>query len=79
MAVADQCVVFTAACRYERFLLLHKECPGQVLVPMMDIDLMWHTHIGSGGVYTQDCNQWFGKLLQHDDMIPDSQLTDSFM
>ena len=60
-------------------LLLHKECPGQVLVPMMDIDLMWHTHIGSGGVYTQDCNQWFGKLLQHDDMIPDSQLTDSFM
>ena len=69
-----------AVIRYKRFLLLHKEHPGMVLVPMMDIDLIWHAHMGSGGdVYQRDTKEAFnGKVFSHDDHAAPSVLGKAF-
>jgi hypothetical protein len=40
--------------RYLRFLLLWRDTPGLVVVPMYDIDLMWHAHMAHSGLYRRD-------------------------
>ena len=44
-----------ALCRYMRFLVLWRENPDlETLVPMIDIDLMWHAHMAHSGMYACD-------------------------
>ncbi|GAX85220.1 hypothetical protein CEUSTIGMA_g12640.t1 [Chlamydomonas eustigma] len=64
--------------RYLRFLQLHKEHPGLTLVPMMDIDLMWHTHMGVATSYHSDCQALFGRILSQNDDLPPSDLEEGF-
>lgn len=49
------------------------------LVPMMDIDLFWHTHMGIAGVYRKDTLAAFGKVFDHNDNIVESQRVDAFL
>jgi hypothetical protein len=38
----------------------------QMLVPTLDIDLIWHVHQLSPLDYREDCNEIVGRLLHHD-------------
>src|SRR5262245_48194035 len=64
--------------RYHKFLTLIKENPGQMLVPTLDIDLFWHSHILHPNEYRSYCFYTLGKILNHDDSVEDSKLTNSF-
>lgn len=54
---------------YQRFLLLMKKHPKEVLVPTYLIDLYWHTHMTAGSIYDyhSDCERIVGRLIDHDD------------
>lgn len=52
--------------RYKNFLLLLKKNPNAVLVPMYDIDLVWHAHIlRSTSCYARDCESVVGRFVDH--------------
>lgn len=55
--------------RYERFLRLFALYPGKMLVPTLDIDLVWHTHQCSAEGYRVAMVERTGKLINHDDKI----------
>lgn len=53
--------------RYLLFLALHKHAPEEsLLVPMVDINIMWHAHISCSFEYRMDCQVILGYLLKHD-------------
>ena len=52
--------------------------PNQTLVPMYDIDLLWHTHMATSGAYAKDCMALLGKLYSHRDDIEGPALGDAF-
>lgn len=53
--------------------------PQQTLVPMMDVDLMWHTHMGIANAYHNDMYALLGdKRLNHDDGIEEGHRVNSF-
>jgi hypothetical protein len=54
-----------AKMRYSKFLELCRASPGSTVVPMYDIDLMWHTHISLSASYHPDCQRIFGKVGGH--------------
>lgn len=68
--------------RYLKFINLKKLNRDAFLVPMYDIDLMWHTHQLSPASYCADTKQWLGYTLNHDDTTtdrsPGSHLNQSF-
>ncbi len=51
-----------ARCRYMRYLVLWRENPGVTLVPMYDIDLMWHAHMAHSAMYQRDLLAFAGKV-----------------
>ncbi|EAW09083.1 uncharacterized protein ACLA_078310 [Aspergillus clavatus NRRL 1] len=55
--------------RYDHFLLLFRLCPGTVLVPTLDIDLVWHTHQCSAAVYEAGMDVRAGRFINHEDTI----------
>ncbi|KAH7323243.1 hypothetical protein B0I35DRAFT_427354 [Stachybotrys elegans] len=55
--------------RYEKFLTLSRLHPKVMLVPMLDIDLVWHTHQCSAIHYIQDVTALTGQFLGHDDKL----------
>lgn len=55
--------------RYEKFLRLLQLCPRQMLVPTLDIDLVWHTHQCSAGAYYASVKRRTGVFLNHDDKL----------
>jgi hypothetical protein len=54
-----------AVTRYVRFLTLMREHPNKFLVPMYDIDLVWHAHIASTVAYERDCESFVGRFIDH--------------
>ncbi|GFH12369.1 uncharacterized protein HaLaN_08039 [Haematococcus lacustris] len=65
--------------RYLRFVLLWRALPELTVVPMYDIDLMWHAHMAHSGAYQQDMMQLAGKLLHHDDSLPIPKLAADYL
>ena len=63
--------------RYKNFLLLAKDYDGP-LVPTLDIDIIWHTHMLSPIDYFPDCERIAGRVLHHNDELPSDELTDHF-
>eukprot|EP00250_Pteridium_aquilinum_P017833 c23794_g1_i1 orf=101-2452(+) len=58
--------------RYKGFLYLLKLSGLRFfLVPTYDIDLMWHSHQASPGVYQEDTVKLLGRVLNHDDTDSD--------
>ncbi|KAL2130156.1 hypothetical protein VTI74DRAFT_6811 [Chaetomium olivicolor] len=55
--------------RYEEFLGLFKAYPGEMLVPTLDIDLVWHTHQLGAARYERDMLVAGGSYIDHDDKI----------
>jgi len=54
--------------------LMKKREPSIPLVPTLQIDLFWHTHMRNPIQYMADCKLYFGDILEHDDAIPEDKL-----
>ncbi|KAH6714819.1 hypothetical protein BKA61DRAFT_479955, partial [Leptodontidium sp. MPI-SDFR-AT-0119] len=67
-----------ATTRYERFLQLFKKYPGKMLVPTLDIDLIWHTHQCFPKSYQTLCEKEASRKFNHDDSLPRTKLKDGF-
>jgi len=63
---ADKCIQ-----QYKNFLFLLKKYGNtQQLTPSEDLDEVWHLHILNTKQYRQDCDNIFGKFLDHDPIYP---------
>ena len=65
---------------YYKFLNLKNLAqPSQIIVPTIQIDLLWHTHIlASQSSYAKDCKAIMKTEFNHDDSIDDSNLESYF-
>lgn len=65
--------------RYHRFFAIINRYPGKLVVPTLDIDLVWHTHQLSPGEYydfsIKHANYVF---IDHDDKVESSTLNTQF-
>ncbi|KAJ3320301.1 hypothetical protein HDU76_000340 [Blyttiomyces sp. JEL0837] len=68
-----------ATIRYHRFLLLMGKEPDRFLVPTLDIDLMWHTHLIFPSFYQRYCIQFLKRIVDHDDFVEGGLLGDAFV
>ncbi|KAG2236543.1 hypothetical protein INT48_000843 [Thamnidium elegans] len=59
---------------YASFLAVIKENKGLTAVPTYEIDLAWHTHMLHHGNYSMFCSRFTGKIINHDDTIPEKEL-----
>jgi hypothetical protein len=57
--------------RYKKFLYLKRLNPQLFIVPMYDIDLIWHTHQLFPEIYRRDMLANLQHVLHHDDSIQD--------
>jgi hypothetical protein len=62
--------------RYSKFLKLLKLYPGAMLVPTLNIDLVWHTHQCSASRYENDTRVFTDRFIDHDDKLGTSVLDD---
>ncbi|KAI0903973.1 hypothetical protein F4823DRAFT_242703 [Ustulina deusta] len=67
-----------AIIRYERFLKLFKLYPGTMLVPTLDIDLVWHTHQCSPAQYELVTAEIAGRFIDHNDKLGAATLDPAF-
>lgn len=55
----------SAVVRYRQFLELSLMYPEMSIVPTSEIDEVWHYHILDTAKYREDCDQIFGRPLDH--------------
>ncbi|PYH80431.1 hypothetical protein BO82DRAFT_355600 [Aspergillus uvarum CBS 121591] len=67
-----------ALARYERFVALFRLHPGTTLVPTLDVDLVWHTHLCSAVMYEESILERTGRYINHDDKLGGEILTGGF-
>lgn len=59
--------------RYLQFIVLHQRAPeGSFLVPMKDINIIWHMHLGCTVEYAHDCHVLIGDVVKHDSIAVDN-------
>ena len=67
--------------RYQMFINLKRYRQTAFLVPLYDIDLLWHTHQCCPVEYQEDMEKFLGFVLDHDDTTtdrrPGSKLSDA--
>lgn len=63
-----------AVARYKKFLTLMKDHPKSILVPVLSIDLAWHTHMLNHYNYRKYTLKHLGLVVNHDDTIITSKL-----
>jgi hypothetical protein len=54
-----------AELEYRRFLTLKRFYPSVALVPSKTVDAIWHAHILDTRAYREDCQQVFGRFIDH--------------
>ncbi|KAJ2985784.1 hypothetical protein NUW58_g5348 [Xylaria curta] len=64
--------------KYGRFTEIIRKTQTKTAVPTLDIDLAWHTHQLSPGIYYKWMCSKTGKFVDHDDKIDENKLTASF-
>jgi hypothetical protein len=62
--------------RYEQFMALFKQHPSALLVPTLDIDLVWHTQQCSPRLYERYCERHAGRFINHNDTLGKRDLDD---
>lgn len=65
--------------QYFKFLELIKSKTVSIAVPTFEMDLFWHAHMLSPKIYQDDCYRNFGKLLRHNDKMPESELKNHYI
>ncbi|GAQ39642.1 hypothetical protein AtubIFM56815_007913 [Aspergillus tubingensis] len=71
-------ILETARKRYNNFVELFRLHPGVMLVPTLDIDLVWHTHLCSAARYRGFMMERVGRFINHDDKLGKGALDDGF-
>jgi hypothetical protein len=66
---APQGTLRRAVERYDKYLQLFRLYPGKMLVPTLDIDLVWHTSQLSPAAYKASMEERCGRFINHDDKI----------
>eukprot|EP01100_Stratorugosa_tubuloviscum_P002864 TRINITY_DN1677_c0_g1_i2.p1 TRINITY_DN1677_c0_g1~~TRINITY_DN1677_c0_g1_i2.p1 ORF type:complete len:140 (+),score=61.44 TRINITY_DN1677_c0_g1_i2:581-1000(+) len=51
---------------------------GQMLVPTLEIDLVWHSHLFCPKVYKKDVIKITGRMINHDDSVESDNLNHGF-
>ncbi|KAK7442085.1 hypothetical protein VKT23_016359 [Stygiomarasmius scandens] len=74
----NELVLHHAIARYHAFLDLMMANPSSMIVPTLDIDLVWHTHQLLARRYKKDCSNLLSKFLDHDDKVEEGRLALSF-
>ncbi|CAG8793304.1 24092_t:CDS:1, partial [Dentiscutata erythropus] len=64
---------------YCKFLHLMNDKPNIPLVPTLDIDLGWHTHILHGQNYRAWNRKYLLRIVNHSDTIPKKTLNDGYV
>jgi hypothetical protein len=67
-----------AISRYQKFFQLLAVFPEKVVVPTLDIDLVWHTHQCAPARYSAYSQAVTGRLINHDDNLAKVTLGDGF-
>ncbi|KAI1424341.1 hypothetical protein F5Y12DRAFT_785476 [Xylaria sp. FL1777] len=67
-----------ASVRYERFLKLFKLYPRTMLVPTLDVDIVWHTHQCSPAQYELATAEIAGRFIDHNDKLGAATLDPAF-
>jgi len=62
-------LVADAVLRYNKFLMLMKYHPKSILVPVLSIDLAWHTHMLNHYNYRKYTLKHLDLVVNHDDTI----------
>ncbi|RIB01904.1 hypothetical protein C2G38_2229336 [Gigaspora rosea] len=75
--INDSAVQSQATIRYNKFLLLQKDAKS-CLVPTLDIDLCWHTHMLHAPLYRNFTNKHINRIINHDDTLSKSTLANGF-
>lgn len=59
--------------RYLQFIALHERMTEEqaFLIPMNDINIMWHMHLSCTREYIHDCNVLIGRIVSHDSIAVD--------
>ena len=57
--------------RYKKFIFLKRLNPSMCIVPMYDIDVLWHTHQLFPEAYRRDMMANLQQVLHHDDSMQD--------
>ncbi|CUS08894.1 unnamed protein product [Tuber aestivum] len=65
-----------AVSRYESYFALFKLHPGKILVPTIDVDLVWHTAMLTPLAYREYCKNVAGRFIDHNDKLSDDILDD---
>jgi len=76
--VVNDGYIATAVQRYFDFLELARQQPSHLLVPTLDIDLIWHVHQLSPVDYRDDCQELLGRPLSHDTSHGSADLAAAF-
>ncbi|OJJ72420.1 hypothetical protein ASPBRDRAFT_175492 [Aspergillus brasiliensis CBS 101740] len=71
-------ILESARKRYNNFVELFRLHPGVMLVPTLDIDLVWHTHLCSAARYRVFIMERVGRFINHDDKLGKGTLDDGF-
>lgn len=64
--------------KYGRFFAIMAQCPYNVAVPTLDVDLAWHTHQLSPSAYYAFSMRLTKKFVDHDDKIDEAKLSTAF-
>ncbi|PPR02797.1 hypothetical protein CVT24_002220, partial [Panaeolus cyanescens] len=75
---SDVRILHHAVARYHAFLDLMATHPETMLVPTLDIDLVWHTHQLMHSRYWNDCVKYVGRFIDHDDKVEGPDLSNAF-
>jgi Glycine-rich domain-containing protein-like len=52
--------------RYYRFMQLKASCPNNILlIPTLDIEIIWQTHLLRPEMYREDCMRLFHRIIDH--------------
>jgi hypothetical protein len=51
--------------RYYRFMQLKSSYPNILLIPTLDIEITWQTHLLRPEMYRQDCMRLFHRIIDH--------------
>ncbi|KAI5838566.1 hypothetical protein DFP73DRAFT_580627 [Morchella snyderi] len=67
-----------AVARYERFFALFARHPGRMLVPTLDVDLVWHSAMLAPVGYRAWCRAAAARFVDHDDRVGTGALDEAF-
>ena len=62
-------VLLASLDRYEKFMRLMGNKSRKLLVPTIDVDLVWHSHQTHPTQYNQYCLRISNKFIDHDDTV----------